>query len=121
MEEAVMRTSRVLATVAAIGVLGGIGAISAQRNSGSGTFTGADVAEIERLYYRYSQGLDFQEEETYLSAWADDAVFTQGDGSKVNGREELRKRFREAPGGEGRTTLHVTTNILVTPTDNGGA
>lgn len=116
-----MRTSRVLATVAAIGVLGGIGAISAQRNTGSGTFTGADIAEIERLYYRYAQGLDFQEEETYLSAWADDAVFTQGDGSKVNGREELRKRFRQAPGGEGRTTLHVTTNILVTPTDDGGA
>ncbi len=116
-----MRTSRVLVTIALIGVLGGMSSIYAQKSGGSGTLTGADIAEIERLYYRYSQGLDFQEEETYLSAWADDAVFTQGDGSKVNGKEELRKRFRNAPGGEGKTTLHVTTNILVTPTDDGGA
>ena len=78
------------------------------------------LPEIERLYYRYSQGLDFAEEETYLSAWADDAVFTQGDGSVLKGKEELRKRWRQAPGGEGKTTLHVTTNILVTPTDDGG-
>ncbi len=116
-----MRTSRVLVMIALIGVLGGMSFIYAQKSGGSGTITGADIAEIERLYYRYSQGLDFQEEETYLSAWADDGVFTQGDGSKVNGKEELRKRFRNAPGGEGKTTLHVTTNILVTPTDGGGA
>src|SRR5262245_49983115 len=118
-EEAVMRTLRVLAAITVVGVFGGIGLMSAQRKNGP--ITGADIAEIERLYYRYSQGLDFQEEETYLSAWADDAVFTQGDGSKVNGKEELRKRFRAAPPGEGKTTLHVTTNILVTPTDDGGA
>ena len=73
-----MRTSRALVTIALIGVLGGVSYIYAQRSGGSGTLTGADIAEIERLYYRYSQGLDFQEEETYLSAWADDAVFTQG-------------------------------------------
>jgi len=115
-----MRASRTILAVAVVGVLAGGAWLYAQSRGDSG-LTGADIAEIERLYYRYSQGLDFQEEETYLSAWADDAVFTQGDGSQVKGKEELRKRFRQAPGGEGKTTLHITTNILVQPTDGGGA
>lgn len=114
-----MRT-RAIAATAVVGMLAGGGWLFAQ-NRNAPAVSGADIAEIERLYYRYSQGLDFAEEETYLSAWADDAVFTQGDGSMVKGKEELRKRWRQAPGGEGKTTLHVTTNILVTPTDNGGA
>ncbi len=115
-----MRRFRAIVVAAVVGVLAGGTWLFAQRQKG-GPLTGADIAEIERLYYRYSQGLDFAEEETYLSAWADDAVFTQGDGSQVKGKEELRKRWRQAPGGEGKTTLHVTTNILVTPTDDGGA
>jgi ketosteroid isomerase-like protein len=115
-----MRVSRAALTVAVVGVLAGGVWLAAQKPGGS-ALTGADIAEIERLYYRYSQGLDFAEEETYLSAWADDAVFTQGDGSVVKGKEELRKRWRQRLGGEGTTTLHLTTNILVTPTDDGGA
>ena len=116
-----MRTFRAALIAAAfVGLLAGGTWLFAQGPKG-GALTGADIAEIERLYYRYSQGLDFAEEETYLSAWADDAVFTQGDGSVLKGKEELRKRWRQAPGGEGKTTLHVTTNILVTPTDDGGA
>ena len=119
-----MRTSRVLvtiATIALIGVLGGIGVISAQRSGGSGTLTGSDIAEIERLYARYNQGLDFADEELYLSAWADDAVFTTGDGEKFIGKEGLRKRHRLKLGGEGVSTLHNNTSIVITPTDDGGA
>ncbi len=115
-----MRVSRAALIVAVVGVLAGGVWLAAQKPGGS-ALTGADIAEIERLYYRYSQGLDFAEEETYLSAWADDAVFTQGDGSVLKGKEELRKRWRQALGGEGKTTLHQTTNILVSPTDDGGA
>ena len=116
-----MRTSRsVLVLAALVGVLAGGGWLAAQKN-GSATLSGADIAEIERLYARYSQGLDFAEEETYLSAWADDAVFTQGDGSVLTGREELRGRWRQRLGGEGKTTMHQTTNVLVTPTDDGRA
>ena len=43
---------------------------------GCATLTGADIAEIEQLYARYSQGLDFKDLELFLSAYADDAVFT---------------------------------------------
>jgi ketosteroid isomerase-like protein len=114
-----MNTSRTIVVAAAVGVLSAGAWLYAQNRKAP--LTGADFAEIEGLYYRYSQGLDFAEEETYLSAWADDAVFTQGDGSVVRGREELRKRWQQRLGGEGKTTLHVTTNILITPTDDGGA
>ena len=68
---------------------------------GSGELTGQDIAEIERLYYRYAQGLDFQDEELYLSAYANDAVFTTGAGEVWEGREGLRARFRQRPGAEG--------------------
>jgi ketosteroid isomerase-like protein len=116
-----MRTFRTaLIAAALVGVLAGGSWLVAQ-GSKPGPLTGADIAEIQNLYYRYSQGLDFAEEETYLSAWADDAVFTQGDGSVVKGKEELRKRWGQRLGGEGKTTLHLTTNILVTPTGDGGA
>ncbi len=73
-----MRNSRVLMTIALFGVLAGVSCVSAQVQGGEQTLTGQDIAEIERLYARYSQGLDFQDEELYLSAWADDAVFTTG-------------------------------------------
>ena len=81
--------------------------------AGSNTLTGQDIAEIERLYYRYSQGLDFQDEELYLSAWADDAVFTTGAGEVWERRDGLRARFRQRPGPEGTTITHNNTNILV--------
>lgn len=116
-----MRKSHVLMAVAALGVLAGAGWVYAQARSSPATLTGADIAEIERLYARYNQGLDFADEELYLSAWADDAVFTQGSGEVVKGKEELRKRWRQAPGGEGRTILHNNTSIVVTPTEDGGA
>ena len=38
--------------------------------------TGADHAEIERLYGLYNQGSDFRDVEMWLSAFAEDAVFT---------------------------------------------
>jgi 3-phenylpropionate/cinnamic acid dioxygenase small subunit len=115
-----VRKSHVLMTVVLLVSLAGMGWVYGQSRTGPATLTGADIAEIERLYQRYSQGLDFAEEEVYLSAWADDAVFTVQDG-KWSGKEELRKRWRMRLGGEGTTTLHITTNILITPTEDGGA
>lgn len=113
-----MRNPRTLLAVGLLGVLAAAGWSQIPGNA-QPAFTGADVAEIQQLYVRYNQGLDFQDEELYLSAWADDAVFTTGAGVPYAGREEIRKRFRERPGGEGTTITHNNTSSLITPTDDG--
>ena len=113
-----MRNWRLLVAVATIAVVGA-GWVYAQGGGSSDKLTGADIAEIERLYARYNQGLDFQDEELYLSAWADDAVFTTGAGEVWEGREGLRARFRQRPGAEGRTITHNNTSILVEATEEG--
>ena len=115
-----MRKTCNLIAVGLLGVLA-VAGMSQVRGSAQQGFTGADVAEIQQLYVRYNQGLDFQDEELYLSAWADDAVFTTGGGVPYAGREEIRRRFRERPGPEGRTITHNNTSSLITPTDDGGA
>ena len=116
-----MQKRRFVVTVVTI-ALAGAGWLYAQDSGGSSTLTGADIAEIEQLYARYSQGLDFQDEELYLSAWADDAVFTTGGGEVWDGKEALRRRFRQGgrpEGGEGVTTTHNNTSILIEGTAEG--
>ena len=114
-----MRNWRLLVALALVGVVAGVGWVYAQGRGGSNRLTGQDIAEIERLYARYNQGLDFQDEELYLSAWADDAVFTTGGGEVWEGREGLRARFRQRPGAEGTAITHNNTSILVEATDEG--
>ena len=99
-----MRNWRLLVAIALIAIVGASWVYAQGR--GANRLTGQDIAEIERLYARYNQGLDFQDEELYLSAWADDAVFTTGGGEVWEGREGLRARFRQRPGAEGRTITH---------------
>ena len=64
------------ATTMAI-LLGGLAAGGWPRaqDDGCTALTGADIAEIEQLYARYNQGLDFKDVELYLSAYAADGVF----------------------------------------------
>ncbi len=57
-----MRNWRLLVAIALIGAIAGVGWVYAQGRGGSNTLTGQDIAEIERLYARYNQGLDFQDE-----------------------------------------------------------
>ena len=114
-----MKNSRMLTALLLIGILAGVSWVYAQGRGGEPRLTGADIAEIERLYARYNQGLDFQDEELYLSAWADDAVFTTGGGEVWTGREGLRQRFRQKPGAEGVTITHNNTSILVEATEDG--
>ena len=117
-----MRNWRLLVAIAVLAVVAGVAWVYAQGRGGSTTLTGQDIADIERLYARYSQGLDFQDEELYLSAWADDAVFTTGAGEVWAGREALRERFRQGgrpEGGEGVTTTHNNVSILVEGTEEG--
>ena len=58
-----MRNWRLLVAIALIGAIAGV---YAQGRGSSNTFTRQDIAEIEQLYARYTQGLDFQDAELYL-------------------------------------------------------
>ena len=85
----------------------------------AGTLTGADIAEIEQLYARYNQGLDFRDQELLLSAFADDAVYTTGGGEAYNGRAAIAG-WAEPLLNAGPTTLtHNNTSIVITPTADG--
>ena len=56
-----MKNSRMLAALLLIGILAGVSWVYAQGRGSEPRLTGADIAEIERLYARYNQGLDFQD------------------------------------------------------------
>lgn len=86
----------------------------------AGTLTGADVAEIQQLYARYNQGLDFGDRELFLSAFAEDAVYTTGGGDVHTGVEGLAAWVTPLLDREGPTTLtHNNTSILIEPTADG--
>ena len=48
-------------------------------------------------------------------------MLTSGGGVPYAGIEEIRRRFRNPPGPEGRTITHNNTSSLITPTADGGA
>ena len=109
-----MRAGRILVMLTAVGVLAGAGWVTSQHRGGQPELTGADIAEIQQLYARYSQGRDWDDEELFLTAWADDAVFTEGNGAVHAGIEGIRAQFREesASGVNDRIT-HDNPNILI--------
>ena len=109
-----MRTGRVLVMLTAVGVLAGAGWVSSQHRGGQPELTGADIAEIQQLYFRYSQGRDWDDEELFLTAWADDAVFTEGNGVAHAGIEGIRAQFREeSASGINKRITHDNPNILI--------
>src|SRR5262245_12280123 len=111
-----------LRTVVAIVVVGGIaggGWAYAQRSSGGvKPLTGADIAEIQQLHARYSQGWDFRDVELYMSAYTDDGVFTTGAGEAFPGKKAIREYlingFNRGDSAE-VTHNHVTPLITATP------
>ncbi len=109
-----MRTGGVLVMVTVVGVLTGVSWVSSQHRGGQPELTGADIAEIEQLYARYSQGRDFEDEELFLSAWADDAVFTTGAGEVYAGRERVRENYHEErDSGVNAGFTHNNPSILI--------
>lgn len=116
-----MRRVRTLTTAAAIVAVMGAGFIYSQNSAGAaGTLSGADIAEIEQLYARYNQGLDFKDKELFLSAFAEDAVYTTGGGEAYEGTagitEWLAPLLENTSGG---AVTHNNTSILITPTADG--
>ena len=82
--------------------------------------SGADYAEIERLYGLYNQGSDFRDAELFLSAFAEDAVFNTGAG-ETRGMAALRaqreERYQGTTGDNGRR--HYNSSFVITPTADG--
>ena len=82
--------------------------------------TGADYAEIERLYGLYNQGSDFRAAEVWLSAFAEDAVFATPAG-ETRGQAALRQarkeRYQGQTGDNGRR--HYNSSFVITATESG--
>ena len=108
-------------TAAAVVAAFGAGVIYSQSGAqAAGTLTGADIAEIEQLYARYNQGLDFKDKELFLSAFADDAVYTTGAGVAYEGRAGLEEWLAPVmENSSGAPVTHNNTSILITPTADG--
>lgn len=116
-----MRKLHALTTGAVLAAaLAGGQAWSQDRADAAGTLTGADLAEIQQLYARYNQGLDFRDKELFLSAFAEDAVYTTGGGDVHTGVEGLTAWVTPLLDREGPTTLtHNNASILIEPTADG--
>ena len=116
-----MRKVHKLTTAAAIVAVMGAGFIYSQSDAGAaGTLSGADIAEIQQLYARYNQGLDFKDKDLFMSAFAADAVYTTGGGEVHEGTAGLTEwvtPLLENTGGGAVT--HNNTSILITPTAEG--
>ena len=117
-----MRTLHVLTSVVVVVALVAVGWVTGLRSQGiqaAGTLTGADIAEIEQLYARYNQGLDFRDRELFMSAFADDAVYTTGGGEVYSGTAGLTEWVTPLLSAGPATVTHNNTSILITPTADG--
>ncbi len=114
-----MRHIKLFFTSALVAIVAVGGWLHAQSSS-SATLTGSDIAEIEQLWARYNQGWDFRDVELYLSAYADDAVFTTGAGEAYVGKEASKEYLTTAfTNNVSANVTHNNFSILITPTDDG--
>ena len=119
-----MRTWRATTIVVLLGALaaGGLAAggwLQAEaQDDGCTALTGADIAEIEQLYARYNQGLDFKDVDLYLSAYADDGVFHGLE--RHAGQAALRAYLETVWANDARANrTHNSTSILLAATPEG--
>ena len=117
-----MRTRILVAALALVGVGVMVGLMSAPGDAAAaaGTLTARDYAEIEQLYWRYNHGGDFRDSELWLSAFADDAVFTVVGGTTLRGMDELEAMRVERDAGQGdRGRRHWNNGWRIVPTADG--
>lgn len=116
-----MRKMRVLTTATVVAAVLGGGFLHFRSNAAAaGTLSGADIAEIQQLYARYNQGLDFKDRELFLSAFAPDAVYTTGGGEVHEGTAGLTEWVTPLlDDSSGPAVTHNNTSILITPTAEG--
>ena len=116
-----MRKVHALTAAAAVAAVMGAGFIHTQRDArAAGTLSGGDIAEIQQLYARYNQGLDFKDKELFLSAFAADAVYTTGGGEVYEGTAGLTEWVTPLlENTSGPAVTHNNTSVLITPTAEG--
>ena len=117
-----MQTRHLVAALALVGAGLAIGWMSAPGNAAAaaGTLTAQDYAEIEQLYWRYNHGGDFRDSELWLSAFADDAVFTVVGQRTLRGMDELKAMRVERDAGHGdRGRRHWNNGWRIVPTADG--
>src|SRR5262245_13181666 len=110
---------KMLATIVALLAVAGL---QAQRPStkGSGTLTGVDYAEIQRLYYQYAWAYDSCAEngQAFARVFTPDGVFVAG-GRVIEGRAKLAE-FAKCPDRMSlRPTQHWIGNVLIMPSPEG--
>ena len=103
-----------LAIAALFGILGRTNGIQA-----AGSLTGSDIAEIQQLYARYNQAIDFRDQDLLLSIFANDAVYTTGAGEAHAGKEAITKWAEPVMSAGPPTFTHNNTSIVITPTTDG--
>jgi hypothetical protein len=116
-----MRRLRTLVAILVVGASAGGGWAYAQRSTGGvRALSGADIAEIQQLHARYNQGWDFRDVDLYLSAYADDAVFTTGAGDAYTGKRAIKGYLTDGfTKGASAEVTHNNTSVLITPTAEG--
>ena len=121
----IVRTRNLVAAIALAGAAAAIGWIAAPGNAAAaaGTLTAQDYAEIEQLYWRYNHGGDFRDNELWLSAFTDDAIFSVAGRRTLSGMEELTAMRAERDAGQGdRGRRHWTNGWrIVAPADGAEA
>lgn len=114
-----MTRFKLLTLAAALCTAAAGGSVHAQERT-STQLTGADIAEIEMLWARFNQGLDFRDVELFLSAHTDDASFTTGAGVVHAGRAALRDYVvGQFERGVASNAAHINFSILIEPTPEG--
>ena len=121
-----MHGLRILLTGALLGSFAAFGLGYAQRSQGDGgsrTLTGADLAEIQQLYSRYSQGTDFGNADMWINVFAEDGIFRIADSGEWIGREKITEYRRRtfAPRAANYTYRHWNSSWVITPTGDGRA
>ena len=121
-----MRGLLMLLTGVLLGSFGAFGSIDAQRaqgNDGSLSLAGADLAEIQQLYSRYSQGTDFGNADMWINVFADDGIFRVGDSGEWIGREQITEYRRRsfAPRPANYTYRHWNSSWVITRAGDGRA
>ncbi|MBB1152064.1 nuclear transport factor 2 family protein [Amycolatopsis dendrobii] len=79
-----------------------------------------DVEEIKAVLAKYCHGIDKQDEETFLSIWAEDAdyVLPRGEGHGIDGvRALVRKVWEQVP----RCHHHITNAVIEVDGDTAAA
>ena len=118
-----MRGLRMLVTGIVIGSFATFGWVHAQSGAGSGTLTGADLAEIQHLYSQYNQGSDFGNAERWVGVFSEDAVFKIGDTGEWAGRDQIAEYRRQTlePRPDNYTYRHWNSSWVITPDGDGRA